>query len=156
MAGKHASLMVRKHGECGMYELGPGSRAKVEFEMLNLREYGMIPTRLTIQENEDVSVNTTCGDMQYVYSTGSGAVSIQVEGNITATPTKDTGDSDEAGTKDHNDFYQEYRISLKKYPTKLTYNKQVYYVILIGWEVVETSAQGEVGTFRLTFVGVRS
>lgn len=164
------SFVVNKFGEAGVHTLGnTGSATKIECEDFNLREYGMIATNITIRESTDTSVHSTCGDNIYMYTTGPGAVSLTIEGEIVYTKDPPTNKrnrdsrevrrrkrqqpSSQASTKDPSEFWNEYRAG-KHGATKIVVNdKGTYYVVLIGWEITRSSTPNEKGTFSLTFMG---
>lgn len=143
-----ASFVVQKFGTAKAHQLGSqGSAVTLSFEGIQLRDYGMIPTTIYIQENEDTSIQTSCGNMQYAYSTGAAAVAITVEGSLVSIQG--------GGGKDWSSFYKQYKVTTYKQALRIAVNKAVYYCLLLGCDATYTSTNSDdTGTFTLTFSGV--
>lgn len=162
------SFVVHKFGEAGVHTLGYDCATKIRFNPeIKFSDYGMVPTDITLRENEDTSVQSTCGDNLHVYSTGPGPVSVTIEGTLLKpVESQAKGFTRRGGkigrrkkdqqptpsNKDPGMFYKEYKAT--EYGVlSLMIDDNVYYLLLIDWEMTRSSSPDETGTFSLTLVG---
>lgn len=145
--GAFDSFVINKFGTAGEHQISSQKSAvTISFEGVNLREYGMIATTLDIQETEDTSLQSSCGDMHYVYSTGSGIVNITVEGSLVVIK--------DGNGKDWSSFYKTYKVTQYKKALRIAVNKAVYYGILVDCNARQTTVPADGGTFVIKFLGV--